>query len=428
MINKKIKLKKKYVCLLIILFIILLISYINIFEQEVVKNEKVLASDNENIEEKKEIKVNDNITKVISNDIPEINEEPTKTNNSLYEEKELLLKQKEEITKLTRNTIIDNDNTEQIDTQKYDITTNIGKIIPEFDMDVTEYEIILSENEDISNINLKVIGVNEDSIKYKEEKIGMNQVREIITLKSDDIKEINYIFNIYQNQRTIEKIELSTNELYIDLDDKIRLEYTTEPDNVDKEKIQLIVEDESIIKIDENNVISCINYGSTNITLLSITNPEISSKLNVNVINGKIRSNEYEIKRLKDNYIIIYDSEITISEFLNKINNNKDNIKIYDNDEMITNYNTFIKNGLKITLNNNGIIDEAYIVIKGDLSPDGMILMNDLNQLKRYLNNEIEFTLIDQIAADINDDQVISYEDKDILYDYISGKIISLKQ
>ena len=102
----------------------------------------------------------------------------------------------------------------------------------------------------------------------------------------------------------------------------------------------------------------------------------ISKTINVTIVDNTIASNIVNVETKNAERIIIgEDPETSIDSFLDKIDNPRKYLEIYDKeDTLIEDYETMLTTGMKVKLVvNSQEYDEAIVVIRGDIDEDGMV-------------------------------------------------------
>ncbi len=157
-----------------------------------------------------------------------------------------------------------------------------------------------------------------------------------------------------------------------------------------------------------------------NNNIIKLVNNEITDGERAFVINDtniekqqlKINFGEYEEE---ENYLENIKPKTTIEQLIKQIDTNAE-IKIYKNEELVTDYNVNIGTGMKLKLTLNGEdIKEYIIVVIGDINGDGLMTDIDLLKIIRYRAN-IDKDLSQEClrAADIFKDKIYA-DDKDLL-------------
>ena len=190
--------------------------------------------------------------------------------------------------------------------------------------------------------------------------------------------------------------------------------------------------DSEIISVTEEGLVTGLSKGTTTINI-GTENTDIEKTITVTVLSDKLESDSYRVldkvrpkeneedPDITDRIIIGADAGVTISEFKENMLNPKENLKVYDKDEvLIESDEEIIRTGLIIKLEYNGIVyDTATIIVKGDINEDGFIDVIDEAILTDHI---LTIDLINDYrfyAADIEEDNFIDVIDDSKLTDYI---------
>jgi len=178
--------------------------------------------------------------------------------------------------------------------------------------------------------------------------------------------------------------------------------------------------DDSIISVTDG-LITGLSKGTTTITV-GTENTDITKEITVTVLSNELESDIYEVREKENNDTIIIgaDPETTILDFKDNLINDNEYIYIYDLNDNLLSDDDIVKSGLKIKLIiDDNTLDEATIIVRGDIDGDGLIDVTDESYLMDHI---LEITLIDDYkfyAADLNDDHLIDVTDESYLMDYI---------
>lgn len=128
---------------------------------------------------------------------------------------------------------------------------------------------------------------------------------------------------------------------------------------------------------------------------------------------------------LKGEFILGISPRTNVSGFDLGIDNSY-TVKILDKNNDIKT-SGYIGTGDKIQIYlNNEMVDEYIVVIKGDITGDGSIAINDVAKLYRGLKSKVTLTNYEIEAGNIIEDDIIKINDVSKLYRYIKGKIDTL--
>ena len=167
--------------------------------------------------------------------------------------------------------------------------------------------------------------------------------------------------------------------------------------------------DNSIINISNNGLITALSTGQTTITVGLQNVPNITKTITVNVINDKITSSTLDVETRSLGRIIIGEEpEETISDIINKIDEDSEYLVVYDiNNNVINDYSSIITTGMRIKYIINGTLyDEVIIIVRGDIDEDGYVDISDsILQLKhiQHINLITDYRMY---AADIENDGI----------------------
>ena len=262
------------------------------------------------------------------------------------------------------------------------------EILPE---DATNKEI-----EYISSNNNVAIVDNEGYI------LGLSSGTAIITAKAKNGISASTNINVY---RPVTDIGLDINSIVLEKDKTFKLNVVIYPEDATNKNVEYISNDEDIVMIDENGIITAIEKGETTIIVRSKDNQSIEKTVSVKVIEPisedqlsfdsslKIDANEISGLDYKNN---------TVDNFKKLIKTNYQ-IEVYNkNGEKIEN-NSLVGTGSKVKIINNGqILLEYQIILYGDVNGDGKINSVDLLVLQRHILEIEKFDGIFLKASNIN--------------------------
>ena len=191
--------------------------------------------------------------------------------------------------------------------------------------------------------------------------------------------------------------------------------------------------DTEVINITSEGLITGLSVGTTTITI-STTNTDISKTVNVTVIGDLITSSILDVETKSLARIIIGEEPgVTISDFLDKLDNPREYLEVYDQEDNLIssdNYDsTNVSTGLTVKLVIFGsTTDEAKVIVRGDIDEDGIISVSDEAILADHI---LTISLIEDYrfyAADIEEDVLLDVVDDSMITDYILGIINSLNE
>ena len=197
--------------------------------------------------------------------------------------------------------------------------------------------------------------------------------------------------------------------------------------------------DKDVISLTEEGLITGLEVGETTITV-GTENTDIEKTINVTVIGDKITSKVLSVEdRTKARIIIGENPETNINDFLDKIDNPKRYLEVYDKDDNLISSDdydsTIVTTGMKVKLViGNTEYDEVIVIIRGDIDQDGYV---DISDSVTQLNHILYIELIDDYrlyAADIDideeaeEDEMIDISDNVKLDKFILGEIDNINE
>ena len=228
-----------------------------------------------------------------------------------------------------------------------------------------------------------------------------------------------------------EDIELDAEDITIVVGETHQIEVTFIPEG-SRDILTYTNYDENIISVTNDGIISGLEVGTTTITV-GTKHTDIEKTINVTVIGDKLASDIYEVRDSEyegTDYRIVIGAEIeaTISEFKDNMTNPNEYIKIYDTEGNELAEDDIIKTRLVIKLEYNGmVLDEAYVVLRGDVDGDGYVNVSDyITVLNVTLENDFFDDYIQFAAADVEEDEIINVSDYIKIMDYNLENIDSL--
>lgn len=319
------------------------------------------------------------------------------------------------------------------------IIPSSGVLSPEYTNTVDRYEVEVAE--DVAIIDFEVIlesnvatvtGNYNNYLNY-----GNNDIVITVTAEDGSTREVH--INVIRD-KVITEIELD-DFLLMEVGDTVELVPTLLPDDAINKELVWTIEDETIATV-EDGVVTAKALGDTIIHVASAKNPEVKKTVNLSVLNLKITSQVYDVRRevvnmlesdpsAIKNIVIGADEGETLDVFLSKLENRESLIKFYDIDgnkiEKIEEVS--VATGFIIRLEyNNKVYDEAYIAVRGENTQDAAINVDDfdimINQVLGKLKYTTDHLIYKTMDAEENDE--INVDDIDRLDQYILGKIKTL--
>ena len=288
---------------------------------------------------------------------------------------------------------------------------------------------------DVSEISFDVILKNTTQKVIKEENnylnYGSNNI--VIKIEAEDktTKEIH--INVIRDKQITDIIIDSP--LLMEVGDVKTLKPTLIPDDAITKELIWESGDDSIVEVNDGKV-EAKKLGSTTITIYSKSNKNVKKVIDVEVLNLKITSSIYDVRRqvlnLDDDTSIndmIIGAEINeaLSTFLTKLDNKEALIKFYDREgkEIEDLLNTPVKTGQVIKLEyNKKVYDSVYMVVRGDNTSDGLIDVDDYNLLVKQVLGKEKYgsgTLIFR-ASDVVETDELDVDDTTKVTKFILGK------
>ncbi|NLJ17500.1 cadherin-like beta sandwich domain-containing protein [Globicatella sulfidifaciens] len=311
------------------------------------------------------------------------------------------------------------------------IIPSTSHLKPNFEQDAYEYEITVDE--EITKIGFDVITSNKFAkVTGNEDKIlkfGENEFE--IKVVSEDQKNTT-IYNIIVNRlKGAHEISISPDTLVINPGDTYQLDLNILPEDATDIEVEWTSDNEESLIVNEFGQIQGIKPGFAQITVIYKRNPKIKAIAYVEVMDLSLSSDDLQIVRDAkgvDPYVIGAKDRLTIEEFLALFNNEESILRVYDSlGKPIEDYDQFVATGMSVKLVINGVTyDELRIVVRGDIDGDGLILVNDLVQLRRSLYREITLDPLEVLASDLDGDGRILVNDLVQLRRYLYREIDDL--
>lgn len=299
-----------------------------------------------------------------------------------------------------------------------DINNNIGNIIGTSSNMVinnsyyyNKYGLAFNIDSNSSTSLNNVIGLDIDDLKEENNYINFDfiDIWEINREEYPNIRNFNYYYLL--DILVEDNIKLQVGEEFL-------LDVSFSPVYVSNKKIKYVIDDNSIININ-NNIITGLKSGTTNLKIYSLDGSSIIKNIVVEVILDYVNLDNYEV--VNDKYIKIlekYNPDI----FINSIyQGNKYRIEVDSK-------NLYIATGDKINIFKDNIIDKEYIAfILGDTTGDSVINVADVAKLYQHIRKKDELEYEFQLAGDVYKDSKIALNDVAKLYQYIRGGIDGLE-
>ena len=252
---------------------------------------------------------------------------------------------------------------------------------------------------------------------------------EIKVTAEDGVTTRTININIYR-KKDLKGITVEPKEVLLERDETVSITYTLDPIDTSYPEVEFISNDESVATVDNNGTIKAVYLGVTTIDVRSKKDNSIYASVIVNVINKKLVNNIYDINRDGDvsPYIIGLEPKTKYSDFAQTFDNNPSTVFIYDVDgNEITDVDKFMGTSMVVKLIISDVeYDSLNIVVRGDLTGDGILNITDYNKLNTKLLRKVELTECESLAADTNSDAIINITDYNKLNSYLLKKVTTL--
>lgn len=204
-------------------------------------------------------------------------------------------------------------------------------------------------------------------------------------------KEIN--ISVIPAKTHVESVEFVEEELTIEIEEELTLEYTINPNDADNKNVTFTSSDSNIVSVDENGKIVGITAGEAVITITTEDNNK-SDSVSIIVKEKVVLSSE--------TYIVKEDFTIAIPDLITK---EMFNSNIYSSYRITCDTQTeYIGTGAIITIEQENLLTYSYqVIVYGDIDGDGIINNNDINSVVNYIyknNSSLSGTFLK--AADYN--------------------------
>ena len=200
-------------------------------------------------------------------------------------------------------------------------------------------------------------------------------------------------------------IELEESEIYLSVGETYSLNAKVQPENADNPNILYKVENEDVLTINKNGIITALIEGNSKIQVISEENNNIQTECHV-IVTRNLGENEIIFQEpLKHQGIYITgipDNNNTVSEIKKNIITNLEIEMVNSKNETLSNEDK-VGTNCKLQIKENENLLKSYeFILYGDVNGDGRINSVDLLVLQRHIL-EIEFLEpIYQKAGNIN--------------------------
>ena len=311
------------------------------------------------------------------------------------------------------------------------IIPSSGTLSPNYTESVDSYEVEVLE--DVGVIDFDVItespfatvtGNKDNYLDYGENKIT-------ITVEAEDKTKKEVYINVIR-EKNITSIEVDKEKLLMSKGDTANIVATILPTDATNKQIGWTSSDTAIATVSDG-VIEAKENGTAYITVYSIKNPSIKKVITVNVMNLKITSKVYEVRRDKEEfpYIIGAEQGETLNGFINNLDNNPSMLHFYSMDgiEFTDLENEKVKTGELIKLEYEGVVyDQLYIAVRGEVTGDGEINVKDYNETAKHILKQKILENYWFSVANVDDEAsgIMNVKDSNKIQNKILGKINSL--
>lgn len=128
-------------------------------------------------------------------------------------------------------------------------------------------------------------------------------------------------------------------------------------------------------------------------------------------------------------YIKLNNSNINVSNILEKIQINKTNVSIgiYNKNNVQKSNDNILMTGDKLIVYVDGVKKEEYLIsVLGDVNGDGKITVTDVTKLFQYYRKKITMDDIYVVSGDVMSDSSVKLTDVTKLFQFVRGKISNL--
>ena len=309
-----------------------------------------------------------------------------------------------------------------------DITPSEGQLEPEFRNEISEYELRVGKDVDIVDFEVELESEEATVKGNKNVLIDENEKEVVIEVEAED-KSVREVRIRVIKEIGVTDIKVKETQITIVEEEEYEIEATVLPEEATNKELEYIKEDDGIVDITEDGVITGKNRGTTTITIRSKENEEIERKIIVNVVLGKISSQVYEVSEKEECKIVVGANEgETLKEFVEKLDNEESTIKFYSKEgEEIEDYEEKVRTGIIIKLEIKGKeYDKATMIVRGDINEDGIVNVSDKLQMQNHILSKEMIEGYRKYAAELDIDGIINVSDNLKLANYILRKINTL--
>ena len=184
----------------------------------------------------------------------------------------------------------------------------------------------------------------------------------------------------------------------------IYLKPTISPINAYNQTLKYTVANPNIATI-KNNQLTTLRPGETTITATSTDGSNIKTSFKLTVTDSIFLNSNYTITK---NYIGNIKEKTSYKSFYNSLNiSSNERVKIYNNTKTKEVSSGYIGTGMIIEKKSGTEVYNYTLVVKGDISGDGIIGSFDVLQLRRYIVRLATLSEPAKLAADVNGDNSV---------------------
>lgn len=306
-----------------------------------------------------------------------------------------------------------------------------------FDRDKFNYTVTLPRGKtELVKDDVIAVAVDRKAVVTKLEKLELSTEKDNIytvevTARDGFTKQVYYIKVNLVKDINITDIILDDN-LVLEVGERVELEPTFEPLDATNKEVYYVSNDPSIVTA-SNGVVTGVKEGETTIVITSKANKDVSKTIHVSVLNLKITSDVYDVRRegVLYPYIIGAEQGEKFSEFVTKLNNKKELIHFYyaDGQEITDLSDVQIRTGAYITIEyKDKVYDKVYIAIRGDVNGDGEINVKDYNEAVSHTLKKKTLENYWFVVANVDDEEagIINVKDSNKIQNKLLKKITSL--
>lgn len=247
-----------------------------------------------------------------------------------------------------------------------------------------------------------------------------------MTYSAISLSDQNFVKNVgtycFEIKQFIQVTQIIAADTAISIGKASKLNATVFPEEATIAKLKFQSNDENILTIDEDGMITPVSEGVATVTVETTDGSNISKNVTITVkkdlfINNNLVENNGYIYNLKpsttyDDFISLFSDDL--------------NIKVY-NPENELKTSGIIGTGDKVIYEKNNLKTEYTIIILGDINNDGKITISDVSKLYNHYTKRI--TIKEEyyiLASDLNNDHNITISDVSKIYNYYTGRIKEL--